>query len=418
MRSTRILALFALLSLSLTVSAQDTLRVMVYNLLFYGASSPGGCTLTPIATKNGFFSTIFNAARPDILGINEMGPNTLYASNLLVNVLDPINPDYERTTYMNPSGSGIVNHLFYNSAKLGLADEGTINNSFRDAHHYKLFYKDPGLAVGGDTTFIHVVVVHLDAAGAGSSTAVGQATDIMDFYDALGQPGNYIVMGDMNSDASTDAGMEVFTAHSNPDIRMYDPVNKPGTWNNNSGFSAYHTQSTRVSSSDCGSAGGLDDRFDHIMVNRFIMNDSARVKYIPGSYWAYGQDGAHFNNNVNGPSPPNSSVSAAVANALVAGSDHLPVILDLEISLLPTSLAEATKPIGIAVANVPVTETLEFTVTGPAYQWELLDLAGRNVMSGKCEGTASVEASQLAPGVYVLRVRQGISQGAVKLMKI
>jgi hypothetical protein len=39
-------------------------------------------------------------------------------------------------------------------------------------------------------------------------------------------------------------------------------------------------------------------------------------------------------------------------------------------------------------------------------------------MSGKCEGTASVEASQLAPGVYVLRVRQGISQGAVKLMKI
>jgi endonuclease/exonuclease/phosphatase family metal-dependent hydrolase len=417
----RFLSLLALCTLfTCALHAQDTLRVMTYNLLRYGAASPGGCTLTSVSVKNTFFSTIFNSARPDILGVNEMGPSTLYASNILVNVLDPIDPDYERTTYTNVAGSDIVNHLFYNSAKLGIAKEGVINHSLRDINVYKLYYKDPALVAGSDTTFIYVIMVHLIADGAWTPTAIEQANLIMNYLNSLGEPGNYIVMGDMNAHASTDAGMEVFTAYSNPDCRLYDPINRPGTWNNNSSFADIHTQATRVSSSDCGSTGGLDDRFDHIMVSSSILNDSARVRYIPGSYWAYGQDGGHYNNNINGP-PSNTSVSAAVANALNAGSDHLPVIMDI-------ADGEPVSDLFIELRNQPFSSELDFKVKGLSSKGEplhaeLLDLAGNLLIHQQLNtshGIADVQlnTSSLTNGVYLLRVQQGGRAVVTKVVKM
>lgn len=428
-RFTGLLALAVLFTSACSLHAQDTLRVMAYNLLRYGSVSPGGCTLTSVTIKNTFFSTIFNSARPDILGVNEMGPNTLYASNILTNVLDPIDPNYERTAYTNTVSSDIVNHLFYNSAKLGIAKEVVIPHWLRDINYYKLYYKDPALAPGSDTTFIHVIMVHLIADGAWTTTAVDQATQIMNYLDALGESGNYIVMGDMNAHASTDAGMEVFTTHSNPLTKLYDPINRPGTWNNAPSFADIHTQATRVSSSDCGSTGGLDDRFDHIMVSSSIMNDSARVKYIPGSYWAYGQDGGHYNNNINGP-PSNTSVSAAVANALNAGSDHLPVIMDVAITTLPTSAADGmpVSDLFVELRNQPFTSTLEFKVKGLSaknepLQIELLDLSGNLLMhqqQGNAAGIADVQLNTgtLAGGVYLLRVEQGSRVVVKKVVKM
>ena len=51
---------------------------------------------------------------------------------------------------------------------------------------------------------------------------------------------------------------------------MADPINTPGSWNNNEDFRGVHTQSTRTSSSGFGggAGGGLDDRFDFIMVSQ------------------------------------------------------------------------------------------------------------------------------------------------------
>jgi hypothetical protein len=77
---------------------------------------------------------------------------------------------------------------------------------------------------------------------------------------------------------------------------------------------------------DGGSTGGMDDRFDFILVSAPMVE-----KVESGSYMAYGNDGNHFNQDIN--SGSNSAVSAEIANALHAASDHLPVVADFDLSI-------------------------------------------------------------------------------------
>src|SRR5690554_8106850 len=49
---------------------------------------------------------------------------------------------------------------------------------------------------------------------------------------------------------------------------------------------------------DCGSQGGMDDRFDQILVSQNVMNNSDNVEYQTGSYRAVGNDGNHFNSSL------------------------------------------------------------------------------------------------------------------------
>src|SRR5439155_24580407 len=92
-------------------------------------------------------------------------------------------------------------------------------------------------------------------------------------------------------------------------------------------------------SGDCGSGftgGGLDDRFD-IWFTSYGMQDGQGLDYVPqvsitsSAYpWAYGNDGAHFNLAVNA-APTNSTVGQTIANALHDASDHLPVVIVLQL---------------------------------------------------------------------------------------
>ena len=321
----------ALLFIASVVSAQDTLKVMDYNLLKYGISM-SGCT-NPIATKNIYLKTIIESALPDIFVVNEIGTNSLYADNILVNVMQVVNPAYQRAAFTDDANSDETNMLYYDSDKLGLRSQSVIAHSLRDINFYTLYYKDANLATTQDTIFIHIIGVHLKAGSTGSdqSQRLNQAQLIMTFMGNQGDPGNYLVMGDFNIQSSTEGCYQEFVAASNLDIRLYDPINSPGSWNNNSSFAGIHTQSTRTASeSDCGSNGGMDDRFDFILATDYVMQGTDRVTYVPGSYGAMGQDGLRFNQTIT--SPANTLVNTSVANALYGMSDHLPVILKLKVA--------------------------------------------------------------------------------------
>src|SRR5690554_7468398 len=72
---------------------------------------------------------------------------------------------------------------------------------------------------------------------------------------------------------------------------LKDPINRPGSWNNSGSYAEIHTQSTRNGGNfDCGSQGGMDDRFDQILVSQNVMNNSDNVEYQTGSYRAVGND--------------------------------------------------------------------------------------------------------------------------------
>jgi len=331
----KITLLSSLLFFFLQLKSQDTLTVMVYNLLTYGSS--GNSSLSP-SVKNPNLKTIINQILPDIFGVNEVANNSLYCDNILVNVLNQDGRNYfKRASYSNQTNSTLVNMLFYNSNKVELSNQYFINGGIRDMMLYKLYYKTPNPIV--DTTFLYVCLVHLKAGNTSSdvSSRNNETQAIMNYLNNMNLPSNtnLMIMGDMNLYTSSEAAYQNLTTHTNTTIRFFDPINRPGGWSNDSNFKDIHTQSTRINSeADGGVGGGLDDRFDHILMNQNLINGNNNIKYVQNSYKAFGNDGNRFNGAIN---TSNTSVSQAVANALYSMSDHLPVIAKLSVNSLTSN---------------------------------------------------------------------------------
>jgi len=332
----KILAIALCLVSYLKLQSQDTLTVMTYNLLGYGTT--GHSSLSP-SSKNPHLKTIIKQILPDIFGANEIANNSLYCDNILVNVLNQDGRNYyKRANYSNVTNSTLVNMLFYNSNKLEISNQYFINGGIRDMMLYKLYYKDPQPIM--DTLFLYVCLVHLKAGSNASDYASrnNETQAVMNFLNNLNLPSNtnLLIMGDMNLYTSSEVAYQNLVNHSNTTIRFYDPINRPGGWSNDINFTDIHTQSTRLySEPDGGIGGGLDDRFDHILMNANLINGNNRMNYVSGSYYAFGNDGNRFNQSINS---SNTAVSQTVANALYSMSDHLPVISKIYVSS-PTSLS-------------------------------------------------------------------------------
>ncbi|MBK7869031.1 MAG: T9SS type A sorting domain-containing protein [Ignavibacteriales bacterium] len=112
-----------------------------------------------------------------------------------------------------------------------------------------------------------------------------------------------------------------------------------GSWNNVI-YSRYHTQSPRTRQFQGGATGGMDDRFDLILMSQTIM-DAGGITFVPGSYTAYGNDGNHYNDSIN--RTPNTAVGQTIANAIHYASDHIPVYVNLSFDTpLPVELVSFT----------------------------------------------------------------------------
>jgi len=321
----------------------DTLKVMSYNLLFYGVNT-SFCTTgnNNVNTKNGHYQTIFQHTQPDVIGVQEMG-GVSSSVGFLQNVLNTNGvTSWSRAPYTNTNSSNLVSLLYYNTVKLGFDGHFPITTAGRDIILYRLYHKT--IQPENDTIFVYFAVMHLKAGGTASDEAQRglEAQQLMNFLNTMNFQGNLVIMGDFNVNSSSEACYQQFTNASNPNIRLYDPVSRPGTWGNNSGFADLHTQAPTISGNGCSSGGGMDDRFDQLMINSAVRDDSNKVVYVPGSYLVIGNDGIRFNGAVN--SPSNQQVPPAVANALAAASDHLPVVIKLAFRLAGNVGVEAFEP--------------------------------------------------------------------------
>ena len=151
---------------------------------------------------------------------------------------------------------------------------------------------------------------------------------------------NFVIGGDFNIQSSSQAAYQrMIGSETNNSGRFFDPINTPGSWNNNSAFRFVHTQDPSTTGS-----GGMDDRHDQILLGGSFINGGG-IEYIGNSaltystttwndpnhsYRCWGNDGTTFDLSLatNG----NSMVGAAIAQALItttnAGSTsggHLPV---------------------------------------------------------------------------------------------
>jgi hypothetical protein len=126
-----------------------------------------------------------------------------------------------------------------------------------------------------------------------------------------------------------------------------------------------------------------------------VIEGDEQITYAPNSYFAVGNDGNHFNNAIN--SGNNYSVSSAVLSALYALSDHLPVILDIEIE--GQHLAIASHEGNWTLPNpMPVGTTLTLPEHSRLY---ISNLAGQRVFE---TSATSVEIPLLPKGTYLLRL--------------
>lgn len=375
----------------------DTLRIMQYNLLRF----PG----TTGATRMPLLKRIINYSKPHLITINEM--SVAAGADQILN--GALNVDGEtrwrRARFIG--GPDPYNMLYYRADLFGLHSQDSILTAPRWTTGARLFRTDTGLATGRvDTTWFTVYQMHL-LASQGTSNEVGRNTQCQALVARLNQvvrDSNVLVTGDFNLYRSTEAAYQTLLAPG--PFQFVDPINRPGSWNNNAAFADIHTQSPRTTSFGGGANGGMDDRFDFILTSNAMQRGTHYMRNLPNTYKALGNDGQHFNGALT--TLPNGVVPDSIALALHDMSDHLPVLMDVVFTQkIVTRLQhrQGSIPVQIHSPN-PTYFTLGKASTGG--QWQLLNQLGQVVASGQLklgEETQPLNTAQPLPsGIYTLSI--------------
>ena len=405
--------------LTVTAHAQDTLTVMQYNLLYYGNYNSGfaDCFETNNNTqhKDECIRTIVDYVKPDIFTVCEFGATQQLQNNFLRHNLNINGADYwQSDNIINIAGSNIINHIFFDSRKMGLKRHVALRTNPRDTDIYELYLKTPSLAAG-DTIRLVCIVAHPKAGMGYESDRRALMQIAMDYVNQNYPTDNVLIMGDFNMYGASEPGYRLLTqTYSNPSICFMDPlalVGGVGEWNNNSQFAPFHTQSTRSYSDECFSSGGLDDRFDFILMADEIAFSYNHMRYVQGSYHAVGNDGYHFNMSVD--QGYNSSVPTEIAEALFDSSDHLPVTMKIAVDVHLGVEDNVTQSLYATVAPNPASDKAVVHFFNPSQglvQFELYSLQGQLMQHESAdfsEGTQQYELDLqgLVKGFYLLRIR-------------
>ena len=385
---------------------------MQYNLLQYGNynSSYADCYETNNNTqrKDECIRTLLDYVKPDILTVCEFGRTQQLQSDFLRHNLNINGVDYWKTdNILNFANQSIINHIFYDSRKMELKSHVALRTRPRDTDIYELYLKTTSL-LSGDTIKLVCVVAHPKAGMNYETDRLSLMQTVMGYIDQHYANENVLIMGDFNMYRASESGYQLLTrTYPNSDALFVDPLTNlggVGEWNSNSNFAPYHTQSTRRYSNECFSSGGLDDRFDMILMSDEIYMGFNKLKYVGNSYYAVGNDGNHFNQSIdqNG----NSAVPDYVAEALFDGSDHLPVTMKMrlygnwdvnEIALEKVRIyPNPTDGIITIESSYQETATSEYRIT---------NMMGQTLMFGQLEGRSQqIDVSALPNGLYFLKI--------------
>jgi len=371
-----------LLCLGIRFCIADTIRMMQYNMLHYSTSLLIGCNNTGnyLNEKDANLKTIIDYMLPDVFCVNEIGSNATYINRVLNNVMNTNSRTYYANCPLtNYSGSYIANMLYYDSRKLEFYSHFYVTTSVRDINAYKLYYKSSRLAQG-DTAFITFIIAHLKAGNDATNKEV-RKTQVERLTTKLEQIGtdNYVLSGDFNLYNASEPAYQHLLFNTNTAFRFFDPIDAYGNWHDSQHFAKMHTQSTHtISENGCFATGGLDDRFDFILVSPTLYYGTKKVKLLPETYHALGQDGQRLNNSVL--YPTNNSLPIELLTAMYNFSDHLPVICNFEITTT-TKIAEHSPAFFVIVEN-PIKNALNLHIyaeNDQIFDFEIYTISGQTI---------------------------------------
>lgn len=377
---------------------------MFYNLLQYPEAQP-------VYNRELLLREIINTYEPDIFMVCELQSQE-GADEILEVSLNDTQVVYTSPAFVpNQSGGADLQQLvFFRNDKFTLEETDIITTSVRDINRYLLQLN----TANGDTdpVLIDLYVSHLKSSQGGANETL-RFEMVTEFTNTLGDldPNSFVLFaGDLNIYTSTEPAYTELLDPTNP-IVLVDPIDTPGAWNNNEDFTAVHTQSTRTSSGPfgAGAGGGLDDRFDFILMSENMLTDPKLI-YKPSTYKAYGNNGNCFNlsiNNENCTGEFNPSLRSNLYNM----SDHLPVVMELEtdqeIVILNGTEFEAEKP--FEVTNTWVRSNLQLIIrSNKVKDLYILNMLGQKMMHIPITSTGShsLDISHFSSGVYFLTTSQ------------
>lgn len=350
---------FTLITLSLFFSClafgqRHEFSLVSYNSLRY---SP-----TNIDDRHPQLRLVHGDLQSDILCLQELSGQAA-AQMYLDSVLN-----FDSTTYSMANftdGNDLDCALFYKTAKFNFIKSSNYPTTLRDIFHYELW------PIGSPDS-LHIFNVHLKAST--GSTNQQRRKDEVDVLrqvtDQFSADTHFLVCGDFNIYSANEIAYNRLLEDSpGNDGHFVDQINIAGTWNRAS-YAMYHTQSPRSVAFNGGASGGMDDRFDMILMSESL-DDTLGLQYVPNSMYPYGNDGLHYDMSIND-LPLNTAVGQVLADALYFVSDHIPVVANFSFVIPPVSgvsLKEnkgsdfgiSLRPSGVWVDN-PENRNLEYVV--------------------------------------------------------
>jgi len=409
-----IIAILSILLISSTfIHSQERVKIATYNILNYPNNT---------AAKNPKFQLITDEMNPDILVVQEILSQT--AVNEFLN--EVLSDEFEAGDFIN--GPDTDNAIFYKDSLFAFISTGFINTAPSGPRYISIFTLYHKFSL--DTLIIYSAHFKASQGPDNEARRLNEAATLRVFTNLLPQGTDFLLVGDLNLYRASEPAYERLLLQDGTGYFL-DPINRPGSWHDNSGFADIHTQSTRIPDlGDGGSTGGLDDRFDFILSSQSII-DQGGIDYVEDSYWAYGNDGLHWNKSIH--DPPNQSVSTEIAIALYFVSDHLPVLAEFDFGVVSGVEDEFVHPDEFVLyQNYPnpfnPTTIIKFQIPNVVSSFSLrttlkiYDVLGNEiavlVSERKPAGTYEVEfdASNLPSGVYLYRLTAGKFSSSKKLI--
>lgn len=380
--------------------SQSTLTTMFYNLLEFPEANPQNREL--------ILRDILAEYTPDIFMVCELQSG--FGADLILNSsLNYSENLYQRATFVpnQSGGANLQQLLFFRKDKFILEAEEVLQTDIRDINHYTLTLSTADIS--NNPIRIEIFVCHLKSSTGGSNEQ--QRLDMVETFtsrlETLDPNAFVIFAGDFNVYSSTEPAYIELLDPTNA-IVMVDPIDTPGAWSSNINFQGVHTQSTRISSGPfgAGSGGGLDDRFDFILISENMLTNP-NLQYVSDTYKAFGNNGNCFNLSVND-SSCSGVFGESLREALYNMSDHLPIIMDVETEeeIVILNQNSVTLKSNFELKSTLVSEVLEIIHTSnESYTFGVYNLFGQKLMNFESTSgeKTTLNVSYLPNGVYFLR---------------
>ncbi len=390
------------------IHVHSQIKVLSYNLLNFPTGNLQGRVDT--------LRNIIDYTRPNLLMVQELETaEGLQSITEMMNELgygDFAHPEFIPQQSPGSPSNQLQQSIVFDTEIFRLKSDGVVLTDYRDINEFVLYLNDPELANGSDTTFLYVYVTHLKSSTgvANEQMRLSMVSYLIAHFETLPENSHVLFTGDFNLYNNTEPAYLAITDENNA-IVMRDIYANYGNW---AGSAFDHkeilTQCTRASVIfNDGASGGVDDRFDFILMSESLVSQSSDFAYTENSFRSIGNTGGCYNQSITDCDLGN-SVPANILQSMYYMSDHIPQYCEFHSDVIDRVIDQNLKQPELLLANGnQQSQQLYYTINGfigNHFTLEVLDINGKVIHQQMPTSTLSggIDVSRFPQGLYFLRI--------------